>query len=200
MVYWHYMIRQLSGKVSQHAEHSVIISVGGVGYLVNTTVPGTEFKVGSDITLYTHLAVRENALDLYGFQLLDELEVFELLIELPKIGPKSAQQILMQADIDLLKQSVGNDDPAYLAKMSGIGKKSAEKIVVGLKDKFELMAQRTEESGRTRSATTHASDTIDALVALGYSPQEARTAVQKLSPEITSTNDAVREALKQLSK
>lgn len=194
------MIRQLSGTVSQNAEHSVIISVGGVGYLVNTTVPGTEFKIGGDITLYTYLAVRENALDLYGFQLLDELEVFELLIELPKIGPKSAQQILMQADIDLLKQSIANDDPAYLSKMSGIGKKSAEKIVVGLKEKFELIAQRNTEEATAAEGATHASDTIDALVALGYSPQEARKAVQKLSPEITNTNDAVREALKQLSK
>lgn len=194
------MIRQLSGTVAQNAEHSVIISVGGVGYLVHTTTPGTSFKVGSELTLYTHLAVRENALDLYGFQLLDELEVFELLIDLPKIGPKSAQQILMQADIELLKQSIANDDAAYLSKMSGIGKKSAEKIVVGLKDKFELMSQRTNAGEETAAAVPHASDTIDALIALGYTPQDARKAVQQLSPEITNTNDAVREALKQLSK
>lgn len=193
------MIRQLSGTVSHHTEFTVIINVGGVGYLVNTIFPGTSFKVGSELTLYTYLAVKDTALDLYGFQLLDELEIFELLIGLPKIGPKSAQQILTQADIELLKQSVANEDPAYLSKMSGIGKKSAEKIVLGLKDKFELMPNTTDANGVTHAQSSKISDTIDALVALGYSPQDARNAVQKLPPDITNANDAIREALKQLS-
>lgn len=198
-VYLHHtMIRQLSGTVSQHATQAVIINVGGVGYLVHTTVPGTTFPIGSELTLYTHLAVRENALDLYGFQLLDELEIFELLIGLPKIGPKSALQILTQADLELLKQAVANDDPAYLTKMSGIGKKSAEKIVAGLKDAFELTSFQGVDTNGAK-VSNHASDAIDALIALGYSPQDARKTVQQLSPEITNTNDAVREALKLLS-
>lgn len=193
------MIRQLSGTVSHNSEFTVIINVGGVGYLVHTTFAGTAFKIGSELTLYTYLAVKDNALDLYGFQLLDELEVFELLIGLPKIGPKSAQQILTQADIELLKRSVANEDPAYLSKMSGIGKKSAEKIVLGLKDKLELLPNTTDENGVPSAQSTQTSDTIDALVALGYSAQDARAAVQKLSPDITNANDAIREALKQLS-
>ena len=160
-------------------------------------------KIGDNITLHTYLAVRENSLDLYGFQLLDELEIFELLITLPKIGPKSAAQFLSQADISLLKEAVFKEDPVYLSKMSGIGKKSAEKIVIGLKGKFETAGVSEGDAVTNTSGTghsfPHANDTIDALIALGYPPNEARKVMQKLPPEITNANDAVREALKLLS-
>jgi Holliday junction DNA helicase RuvA len=195
------MIRQLRGTVSDRTEKSVVIDVQGVGYLVRTTAPGTLFPIESEITLHTYLAVRETALDLYGFQTLDELDVFELLLTLPKIGPKSALQILTQADIALLKEAVAKDDPVYLSKISGIGKKSAEKIVVGLKDKLELLGSygNTEIVANAENAGAHTNDTIDALIALGYPPNDARKAVQQLPPEITNANDAVKAALKQLS-
>lgn len=193
------MIRQLRGTIAHCTEHAVIIDVQGVGYLVHTIVPGNAFKLGDTIILYTYLAVKDTALDLYGFQLLDELEIFELLIGLPKIGPKSAQHILMQADIELLKQSVANDDPKYLSKMSGIGKKSAEKIVMGLKEKFERMPTSPIDTPTATDGATHTGDTIDALIALGYPPHDARKAVQQLPPDITNTNEAVRAALKFLS-
>lgn len=191
------MIRQLTGTVSLTSLYSVIVNVHGVGYQVRITVPGNTFSIGSELTLYTYLAVRENALDLYGFQTLDELEIFELLIELPKVGPKSAQQILMQADIELLKQAVAHEDPAYLSKLSGIGKKSAEKIVAGLKEKLELIPPTTGSSKPTSSGVIN--DTIDALITLGYPPHNARKVVSQLPPEITNTTEAVREALKLLS-
>lgn len=190
------MIRQLSGTVSHSGAYSVILNVQGVGYFVRTTVPGTEFPVGTELLLNTYLAVRENALDLYGFRTLDELEVFELLIELPKVGPKSAQQILTQADIELLKQAVAQDDATYLSKLSGIGKKSAEKIVAGLKEKLEIVS-RTMSTG-AHITTDQMSDTIDALVALGYAQGDARRVVSELPPEVANTTEAVREALKRL--
>lgn len=197
------MIRQLSGTIAGHTANSVVVDVHGVGYLVYTSVPGIQFEIGSKITLHTYLAVRETALDLYGFQLLDELEIFELLLKLPKIGPKSAAQILSQADITLLKEAVLQNDPTYLSKMSGIGKKSAEKIVAGLKEKFEALDIEIVGTG-TPGATgvgqsDFASDTIDALIALGYPPNDARRAVNQLSATVTNANDAVREALKFLS-
>lgn len=195
------MIRQLNGIVSGHSIDSVVINVQGVGYLVRTSIAGTSYPVGSDISLHTYLAVRETALDLYGFQLQDELDVFELLLTLPKIGPKSAIQILAQADITLLKEAVRNQDATYLSKMSGIGKKSAEKIVMGLKDKLEdADAAFAEQTASAHTANAHTSDTIDALISLGYTPNDARKAVQQISPEITNANDAVREALKILSQ
>lgn len=196
------MIRQLHGTVAGHTPSSVVVMIAGVGYLVHTSTPGTQFPIGSEITLHTYLAVRETALDLYGFQLLDELDVFELLISLPKIGPKSAAQILAQADIALLKEAVRNNDPTYLSKMSGIGKKSAEKIVAGLKEKFEAVGYDTGEAlAGTYGAgqSDHASDTIDALIALGYQPNDARKAVSQLPPTIENANEAVREALRLLS-
>ena len=198
------MIRQLTGTVASHSVDSIVIDVNGVGYLVYTSRPGTEFPIGSDISLHTYLAVRETALDLYGFQLLDELEIFIILISLPKIGPKSAAQILAQAEIALLKEAVRNEDPTYLSKMSGIGKKSAEKIVAGLKEKFEALDIDIVGAGTAGTSGTHQngfeSDTIDALIALGYPPNDARKAVYQLPPTIENANEAVREALKILSK
>lgn len=191
------MIRQLRGTVAHASDTSLIIDVNGIGYLVNTVAQSSSFPIGSTQTLYTYLAVRENALDLYGFLLLDELEIFELLIELPKIGPKSARQILTQANVELIRKAVRDDDPTYLAKMSGIGKKSAEKIVAGLKEKITDLYISDAEG--TPDKNTAVSDAIDALIALGYRESDARKVVAELPPEITSTNEAVREALKLLS-
>jgi holliday junction DNA helicase RuvA len=129
------MIRSITGTITDATLSSIVIDVQGIGYLVHITkLPTT--ALGSTITVWTYLAVRETALDLYGFSTRDELELFELLLSLPKIGPKSAQQILTQAEIELLKKAVTEDDPVYLAKMSGMGKKTAEKVVAGLKESF----------------------------------------------------------------
>ena len=189
------MIRSLTGKLAAIQPGAVVVSVGGVGYLVAVTTTPASGSLGSEITLHTYLAVRETALDLYGFTTLDELEIFELLITLPKVGPKSALQILAQADIELLKQAVLQNDASYLSKMSGIGKKTAEKIVLELGEKF---ADRFDASVATSAgAQSDASDVIDALVALGYPLTDARSAAQKLPPNL-NTNEAVKEALRQL--
>ncbi len=184
----------LTGVVSDIRLGRIVLDVHGVGYLVAIQNGRAEgLAIGNALSLHTYLAVREDALDLYGFFSLDDLEMFEMLIDLPKIGPKSAMQILSQADIELIKKAVASEDPVYLSKMSGIGKKSAEKIVMGLKDKFEgndMVAPG--EHGN--------SDAIDALVTLGYSQKEARDAVQRIDPSIKNTNDRVKEALRSLSK
>ena len=189
------MIRQLRGNLSEILDGSLVIDISGVGYLVATNKVPTKATIGKEITLHTYLAVRENALDLYGFTNRDELEIFELLITLPKIGPKSALQILAQADIELLKNAVLNNDATYLTKMSGIGKKTAEKIVLELGDKFATKFDKVAAVGQT--GNSDASDVIDALVTLGYPLNDARSIVQKL-PVGISANDAIKEALKQL--
>lgn len=199
------MIRLIRGTVAEIGTTSVVIDVQGVGYEVHVTIPATTFALGIELVLHTHLAVRENALDLYGFSDRDTLDVFELLLTLPKIGPKSAQQILSQADTALLKQAVRNGDASYLSKMSGIGKKSAEKIVAGLRDKFEEQDASYYDPTSTTdpdSSLSYARDTIDALVALGYAPEDARRAVRQVGvehPEITRSTDALKQALKLLS-
>ncbi len=191
------MIRQLRGTLLESGELEVVIDVGGVGYLVHTP-DAAFFAIGGEARLHTHLAVRENALDLYGFAETESLRVFELLLTLPKIGPKSALQILAQADVSLLREAVNKNDAGYLSKLSGIGKKSAEKIVVGLRDKLG-----TADNDAATSEIPHAADTIDALIALGYAPQDAR----RVFIEITATNtslsssaEVIKLALKYLDK
>ena len=189
------MIRQLCGDLVRIEPGSVVLDVNGVGYLVAVTKTPATTSIGTEITLHTHLAVRENALDLYGFETLDELEIFEHLLSIPKVGPKSALQILSQADVPLLKEAVLTHDPSHLSKLSGIGKKTAEKIVNELHDSF---TERYEGAVTVGTNThTQTSDVIDALVALGYPLADARAVSQSL-PAGLSTNEAVSTALRQL--
>jgi Holliday junction DNA helicase RuvA len=196
------MIRQIRGDVADTHPTHIVVDVHGVGYLIYTTAK-TAFPIGEEVTLYTYLAVRETALDLYGFTSKDELSFFELLLTLPKVGPKTAMQILSQADIQLLQNTIISQDAAHLSKMSGMSKKTAEKIVLGLKDKFEETLYTRDEHGVTHSSekTSFMSDTIDALITLGYPQADARKVVQQIiteKPEITKANDAIRDALKLL--
>ena len=197
------MIRQLTGTISDVGTNYVVLDVGGVGYLIHTNSPA-HYLPNTDTRFFTYLAVRDNALDLYGFADRDTLEIFELLIELPKIGPKSALQILTAADIQLLKEAVRNDDPGYLSKLSGIGKKSAEKIVAGLKDKFE--SRGYDDLPATKSGTYeqgHTADTIDALIALGYPALDARRIVIEITttnPSLSSSAEVIKLALRSLQR
>ena len=188
------MIRRIQGEVLDVGISSVTVDVHGIGYLVRTPTPPDRFGVGTVITFHTYLAVRENALDLYGFLTPEELDMFILLIELPKIGPKSALLIMSQADVPLLRKAALSDDATYLSKISGIGKKSAEKIVAGLREKLGATDTLPEEY----SQTDH--DVIDALITLGYSQKESRDALQKISPEPANTNARIKAALKLLGK
>ena len=189
------MIRQLRGTLLESGELEVVIDVGGVGYLVHTP-DAAFFAIGGEARLHTHLAVRENALDLYGFAETETLRVFELLLTLPKIGPKSALQILAQADVSLLREAVNKNDAGYLSKLSGIGKKSAEKIVVGLRDKLG-----TADNDAATSEIPHAADTIDALIALGYAPNDARRIfieVITADPSLSTSTDTIKRVLQRL--
>ena len=188
-----YMIARLTGDLIEVQPLFIVIDVHGVGYRV-FTASGSGFVLGAKTTLHTYLAVRETAQDLYGFSTASELDMFEHLIKLPKIGPKTAIQILSQADITIIKKAVQTNDPTYLSKMSGIGKKSAEKIVAGLTDVFGEEVFDTEVSSNQRD-----SDILDALMTLGYSQRDALQAVQKIPAEITDTNARIKYALKTVS-
>ena len=185
------MIARLIGEIIDVNSTHIVLQVGGVGYLVAVAHSG-EYLLGKHAELYTHLAVRENALDLYGFSTRDELSMFEHLIKLPKIGPKTAMQILSQATLETLRKSVFTNDPVYLSKMSGIGKKSAEKIVAGLADILDGEADTHEHTDSHQSD----SDVIDALMTLGYSQRDALQAVQKIPVDIVDTNTRIKHALK----
>jgi Holliday junction DNA helicase RuvA len=135
--------------------------------------------------------VREDAFDLYGFLEPTELEFFEMLISVSGIGPKGALAILGIASIETLRKAIGTGDTSYLTKISGIGRKTAEKIVIELRDKMG------EEKGGT--SLQGELDALEALKSLGYSQNEARDALKKVSPD-TDTNTKIREALKILGK
>lgn len=190
------MIRMLTGEIANVAEGYVTIAVGGIGYLVGTSTKTTFYKVGDNVTLHTHLAVRETALDLYGFTSPSELEIFELLMDVPKIGPKSALQVMNQASPTLLIEAIGKKDAQYLHKLSGIGKKTCENIVQFLHDKIEGLAFASDFQIGT-ALTDAQTDAIDALVSLGYDLTTARASVKDLDG--ISANDLIRQALKQMT-
>jgi Holliday junction DNA helicase RuvA len=189
------MIRSLTGELTHVTDQYVTISVRGVGYLVGTPAVNTGLSVGDSVTLHTHLAVRETALDLYGFTSIHELDIFELLLSVPKIGPKSGLQILTQASPDLLLEAIGKKDPGYLHKLSGIGKKTCENIVTALYDKIDGLAV-TSETAKSKGLNDVQTDAMDALVALGYDLSSARETIKNLSGE--TANELVSKALKQL--
>lgn len=196
------MISRLTGNIAHTDIKYVIIDVNGVGYkvFINSDIFTKIAKVGKgedSITLWTYTAVRENALDLYGFLSLAELNFFELLITISGIGPKTAMGILNAASVHSIETAVQTGDTTHLTKISGIGKKVAEKIVMELKDKVGAAVASSPEQEQTMK---NDADALEALKSLGYSQSEAREVLKKVDKKVKKTNDKIREALKILGK
>lgn len=188
------MIASLSGAVRHKDLNHLVVEVGGVGYKVGvTTDVAAEAVLSQPIFLWSYLAVRENALDLYGFLDREALETFELLITISGIGPKTALGIMNVASPATLRQAVGSGDASYLTRVSGIGKKNAEKIVLELKDKMKFA-----EGERTGAASVEG-DALEALVSLGYSERDSREALKKVSKDVKDAGERVKAALKALA-
>lgn len=186
------MIGSIKGKIILKTEKFLIVETGGVGYKVSVS-PDTlskAKKVGDEIMLWIHSHIREDMFDLYGFLDREELEFFEMLIGVSGIGPKGALSILGIASIEILQKAIGTGDMSYLTKISGIGKKTAEKIVIELRDK---MAGKMKAGGE--NSLQEELDAMEALKSLGYSQNDARDALKKVSPD-ANTNTKIREALK----
>ena len=186
------MIGSIKGKIILKAEKFIIVETGGVGYKINVSpsVLSKTGKMNGKIMLWTHTHIREDALDLYGFLECPELEFFEMLINVSGIGPKGALAILGIASIETLRKAIGTGDTSYLTKISGIGKKTAERIVIELRDKVTK-----ELSEKGESSLQGELDALEALKSLGYSQNDAREALKKVSAE-TDLNKKIREALK----
>lgn len=190
------MIGHLEGKVMFKGERYAVLEVGGVGYKV--FVAASSYKnlsVGEEAKLWTHLHVKEEALELYGFSHQAELEFFESLISISGIGPKSALGVLSLAPVDSLKRAISSGDTSYLTKVSGIGRKTAEKIVLELKDKFGF-----GKAGFGGEEMKEDADILDALSALGYSQRESREILQKVPGSVKGREKRLKEALKMLGK
>ena len=191
------MIRYISGKILKKLDKSIVILLPtGLGYEVFISndamlrLPDEE----SIVSFWTYFVVRENAQELFGFLTYDELRFFELLISISGIGPRNALGILSVAPIETLKRAVATGDLAYLTKISGIGKKTAEKIVIELRDKLASLGFGEGGENLRKDA-----DILDALQALGYSQMQARDALKAIPDTITNEQDRIKEALKQLS-
>lgn len=192
------MIAHLSGTILFAGDRYVVIETNGVGYKVRVAVDTLQTlrkNVGNDMSLWIHTAVREDALDLYGFQNQVELDFFEMLISVSGIGPKGALGILNVAPVDHLKEAIAMGDTGALTKVSGIGSKSAQKIILELQDK---LGGHESETGGTMLGDER--DAIEGLIALGYAERTAREALKKVPSEIKGTGARIKESLKLLGK
>lgn len=191
-----FMLAHLKGTILMKTEKFAVIDCNGVGYKVfigSATLKKLP-KNGETASLWTHLHVREDAQDLYGFSEYAELEFFEMLIGISGIGPKSALGVMAIAGIDTLKRAIAAGESSYLTKVSGIGKKTAEKIILELKDKLGG-AGISGDSGLQEDG-----DVLQALQSLGYSLNETREAMKGIPPEIQGVNNRIKFALKNLGK
>ncbi len=198
------MINGLRGKIIEKNEGFITIDVLGVCYKVFVSQIFLQNlgakKSESEVYIKTYLSVRENALDLYGFEDEKDKDLFELLLTISGVGPKSALNIMNLVTRDMVEESIQKDDPRYLSKISGLGKKTAEKIVSGLKDKIIYQTKQSAEqkiSGKNPSADS--ATAIDALVSLGYTERDARNTVKNMDTNNKNTEQIIKEALKNLS-
>lgn len=188
------MISTIRGTVQHKDLNNIVVDVSGVGYKVLvTTETALEAVPDSPIFLWTHLVVRETSLELFGFLDKETLGIFELLITISGIGPKSALSILNVATPSMLRQAVASEDISYLTRVSGIGKKNAEKIVLELKDKLKTTKEDRGVDMRSEG------DALEALVSLGYTERDSREALKKIPKETEGASERVKAALKLLS-
>lgn len=192
------MITHLRGTVIDKEERAAVIDVHGIGYKVFATATTIDsLKEGKEAALWTHLAVREDAQTLYGFPSKDELHFFELLISsVSGIGPKTALGILNVSSVSNIRKAVSTGDTSHLTKVSGIGKKMADKIILELKGKFGAESADGADGISLRDEV----DALEALKALGYKHNDAREALKEVDPSITDTGERVKKALKTLGK
>ncbi|MBK8051634.1 MAG: Holliday junction branch migration protein RuvA [Anaerolineales bacterium] len=193
------MIRLIRGVVIARTRDVLVVEVGatggGLGFKVFVPEPTAARLVeGAPTLLHTYLQVREDALTLFGFESEDELNVFELLLTVNGVGPKVALATLSTLSPDALRLALTNQEPAIIARVPGIGKRTAEKIVLELKDKVKPPAGNLEALAQLTSIDA---EVIDALVALGYSVVEAQRAVQGLPKDATTVEERLRYALSQ---
>lgn len=188
------MISILKGKVEFLGNGFVILNVNDVGYKISLSASLiTEAKIGEEKKYFTYTHVKEDILALYGFASYNELGFFELLLSVSGVGPKAALNILSAAPFDRIKESISKQDPALLYSVSGIGKKTAEKIVIELKNKLGVLAE-----GNIFNNATDSEDIVYALEELGYSRSEIIKALSSIGDG--NVEDRLKDALKVLSK
>ncbi|MBQ3296349.1 Holliday junction branch migration protein RuvA [Candidatus Saccharibacteria bacterium] len=192
------MISHIKGTIDEKFGNSIIIDVNGVGYEVTVPTPDFEnVKLGETRKFYTYHAVREQSEELYGFSSLMAKKLFELLISVQGIGPKAGIAILSLAEVEDVRNAIANSDTAFISKASGVGKKSAERVIVDLSDKVGIPSKygATEVKFGVSSAPAEKDDALDALIALGFNLKEATEALADVDPNLP-VEERVKLALK----
>lgn len=162
----------------------VVVEVAGFGVFLYLTAPA-EVKVGTEQTFHTYLAVRQDGVDLYGFPTAEDRSFFELILTVPNVGPKTALSVLRRASSDALMGAIAKRDVEYLTRIVGLGKKTAEKMIVELSDK----------AGKTAAHNDTDTEVFDTLVALGYTEREARRALAGVAESVTGKDARLKAAL-----
>ncbi len=192
------MISLIKGKiVENNGEYITVMTASGVGYEIAVNTNGASFfKVGMETEVLTYLAVRETAMDLFGFKNKEEKSLFEKFLLVSGVGPKTALRILSLGSVGEISSAIARSDVAYLTKVSGMGKKTAERLVVELKNKVGA----TTEFNSSEGFSNEVGDVIEGLMALGYSGSQARDTMQKLQGTSKTSEQLMKEALKMLGR
>ena len=192
------MIGRITGTLAEKQPPHVLVDVGGIGYEID--VPMSTFynlpAIGERITLYTHLTIREDAHLLYGFGTDAERQAFRQLLKVSGIGAKTALSVLSGMSVNDLANAIAAQETGRITKVPGIGKKTAERLLLELRDKFSAAVATVSTTG---AAPSSEADILNALNALGYNDKEALWAVKQLPPD-AAVSDGIRQALKLLSK
>lgn len=200
------MISYIKGDLSEIAADGIVVETGGIGYEIK--VPGSALSalpsLGSQVKIYTYLQVREDGLGLFGFLSRDDLEVFRLLLTVNGIGPKGALGVLSVLSPDDLRFAVLSDDIKTISRAPGLGKKTAQKIILELKDKFSLEdafeKKMVHEEAMPGTSVDAKGEAVQALTALGYSSSEALQAVRSLpDTEGLGVEEILKQALKRMA-
>lgn len=188
------MFGHITGKIFDLKGTRVIVDAHGIGFVIHSTPSYIEkLKTAQEASFWTHTAVRETSIDLYGFQTEEELRVFELLITVSGVGPKSGLAILSVAGVKSIEEAVGSGDTSSLTKISGIGRKTAEKIVLELNGKLI-----TTNKGENRN--NEDIDVFEALKSLGYRERDIQDIIKNLPKDLVGVGEKVKHALKNLGK
>lgn len=191
------MIAHIAGVVAEKFNNSVIVDVQGVGYEIQTPLGDYERALLDEtVKFYTYHHIREQSQDLFGFSTLAAKKLFELLITVQGVGPKAALAILSIAETEVVRNAIANKDTTFVARATGVGKKTAERVVVDLKDKVGTALRYDNNTVTGASALlTHVDEALEALMALGYNLNDATAALEGVSTEL-STAERVTQALK----
>ena len=187
------MIAHVFGTVAEKFNDSIVVDTGGVGYEIYVAASDFErFSVGGEVKIYTYHHVREQAEELFGFSSLAAKKLFQLLITVQGVGPKAALAILSLGEAEIVRNAIANADHAFIQKAVGVGKKTAERVVVDLSDKVGVPAAYDRADLLPQTSSNTADEALEALVALGYTLADATRALEGVDPALPTAERVTR--------